>query len=134
MFVLGFDFGIRYIGVAIGEVFTYNTSPLFSVLINNLEIKYNDIFCILDFWKPVHIVIGYPISECYDNSKLLDKIDLFAFKIRCFYNGHVIFVDENLSSWKARRTLNFKKNKDFFTINALSATILIEQCFLDNVF
>lgn len=134
MFVLGFDFGIKYIGVAIGDFFTYNTSPLFSVIINDSKIDYNDIFYILDFWQPLYIVIGYPLSECYDNSILLNKIDLFAFKIRCFYNGHVIFVDENLSSWKARRILNFKKNKNFFTINALSAAILIEQCFLDNIF
>jgi RNase H-fold protein (predicted Holliday junction resolvase) len=74
------------------------------------------------------------MSECYDNSQLLDIIDLFAFKIRCFYNGHVVFVDENLSSWKARRILNVKKNKDFFAINALSATILIEQWFFDSGF
>lgn len=134
MFVLGFDFGIKYIGVAIGDFFTYNTSPLFSVIINDSKIDYNDIFYILDFWQPLYIVIGYPLSEFYDNSMLLNRIDLFAFKIRCFYNGHVIFVDENLSSWKARRILNFKKNKNFFTINALSAAILIEQCFLDNLF
>ncbi|HIH2763743.1 MAG TPA: Holliday junction resolvase RuvX [Candidatus Azoamicus sp.] len=134
MFVLGFDFGIKYIGVAIGDFFTYNTSPLFSVVINDSKIDYNDIFYILDFWQPLYIVIGYPLSEFYDNSMLLNRIDLFAFKIRCFYNGHVIFVDENLSSWKARRILNLKKNRNFFTINALSAAILIEQCFLDNLF
>lgn len=134
MFILGFDFGMRYVGVAVGEMLTFNTSPLFSILINKLDIKYFDIFSILNFWNPNFIIIGYPMSECYDNSQLLDKIDLFAFKIRCFYNGHVIFVDENLSSWKARRILNFKKNKDFFTINALSATILVEQWFFDNGF
>jgi hypothetical protein len=39
-----------------------------------------------------------------------------------------------LSSWKARRILNVKKSKDFFAINALSATILIEQWFFDSGF
>jgi len=131
---LGFDFGMRYVGVAIGEMLTFNTSPLFSILINKLDVKYFDIFSILKFWKPKFIIICYSISECYDNSQLLDKIDLFAFKIRCFYNGHVVFVDENLSSWKARRILNVKKNKNFFAINALSATILIEQWFFDSGF
>lgn len=134
MFILSFDFGLKYLGVAIGQLFTCTSAPLFSILITNFDIKYLDIYSILNIWKPKYIIIGYPISDFYDNSELLDRIDLFAFKIRCFYNGHVIFVDENLSSWKARRILNAKKSKDFFTINALSASVLIEQWFLDNGF
>jgi putative Holliday junction resolvase len=109
LFILSFDFGLKYLGIAIGQMFTCSASPLYSILISNLEIKYVDIFLLLNFWKPKYVIIGYPISDFYDNSRLLDKIDFFAFKIRCFYNGHVIFIDENLSSWKARRILNFKK-------------------------
>lgn len=132
MFVLSFDFGIKYIGIAVGEMLTFKISPLYSISVYKSDIKYLEIFSILDNWKPKYVIIGYPISEIYDNSMLLDHIDLFAFKIRCFYNENVIFVDENLSSWKARRILN--KNKDFLTLNSLSATILIQQWFLDNGF
>ncbi len=132
MFVLSFDFGTRYIGVAVGEMLTFKIFPVYSILTFKMHIRYFEVFSILNNWKPKYIIIGYPINEIYDNSKLLDIIDLFAFKIRCFYNENVIFVDENLSSWKARRILN--KNKDFLTINSLSATILIQQWFLDNDF
>jgi len=132
LFVLSFDFGTRYIGVAVGEMLTFKIFPVYSILTFKMHIRYFEVFSILNNWKPKYIIIGYPINEIYDNSKLLDIIDLFAFKIRCFYNENVIFVDENLSSWKARRILN--KNKDFLTINSLSATILIQQWFLDNDF
>lgn len=134
LFILGFDFGIRYLGVAVGQFLTRTSSPLCSILLNNLNFKYAEIYSLLHFWNPKFIIIGYPISEFYDNSILLNKIDFFVFKLRRINFYNIFFINENLSSWQARRMsiFNFKSCKDFYYINALSASVLLDQWFLEN--
>lgn len=136
MFVLGFDFGFKYIGVAIGQLLTCTASPLFSILVKKMDFEVQHVLNVFDLWHPTYVIIGYPISDQYDNSIILDKIDFFVFKFRSIRFVPIIFVNENLSTWYARRLMFVKKsnfsNNDFFNINALSAVILIEQWFLDN--
>lgn len=135
MFVLGFDFGIKYFGVAVGQFLTFTASPLYSILIANLRFKKSYVFSIISFWKPKYIIIGYPISDIYNNSFILDRIDYFTYLLRCNFFCKIIFINENLSTWYARRTYILENkyfDDKFLTINALSAAILIEQWFSDN--
>lgn len=140
MFVLGFDFGIRYFGVAVGQFFTLTSSPLFSILIEKTDFLYFDVFSVLYFWKPKYVIVGYPISDFYDNSFILDKIDSFVFILRSNFSFPVFLVNESLSTWKARRLILINKfttnNRGiiFFSLNAFSAAILVEQWLYDNMF
>ncbi len=135
LFVLGFDFGVNYVGVAVGQFLTCSASPLFSIFVKENYIRNYYIASILEFWSPQCIVIGYPISDLYDNSFLLDKIDNFAFDLRLSFLIPVIFVNENLSTWQARRVFLIDRNKNdrtvFFSVNACSAVILVEQWLFD---
>lgn len=136
LFVLFFDFGVKYFGVAVGQFLTYTVSPLCSILNDNLNYSNCYILSVIKFWNPKYVVFGYPISEYYNNSLILDKIDFLVFFLRCNFCCEIIFVNENLSTWSVRRNYILKEHsiKTFLTINALSAVILGEQWFSDNFF
>lgn len=135
MFVLGFDFGVNYVGVAIGQSLTCSASPLFSIFVKSMCIRNYYVLSILEFWKPKCIIIGYPISDLHDNSFLLDKIDSFVFDLRSSFSLPIFLINENLSTWYARRLFLINNNKQkqcvFFSVNAFSAVVLVEQWLFD---
>lgn len=137
MFILSFDFGQKYIGVAVGQYLTFTSRPLFSVLFSEFFSFYEELFSIILFWKPKYILVGYPISDIYDNSFILDKIDHFVYLLRLNFFCDIFFINENLSTWFFKKKLIFYKNKinkSLFALNAYSAKLLIEQWFNDNFF
>jgi putative Holliday junction resolvase len=138
LFILGFDFGVKYFGVAVGQSLTFSVSPLFSLLIKSDKFFYFDIFSILSFWNPKIVIVGYPISDIYDNSFLLNKIDSFVFELRLRYNIPILLINEHLSTWEARKFIStydfYFNNYCFFSLNAIAASILIRQWLVDSFY
>lgn len=133
MLVLGFDFGIKYIGVAVGQTITKTATPVTSICVDNKNInKWSNVFkCIYD-WSPSVIIVGYPLNDNFDNSFILKSINVFINDIKLKFNIPVYIVDENLSTWEAKKLIFYKKKKKcFFSINAMSAAILVEQWLFD---
>ncbi len=135
MFVLGFDFGIKYIGIAVGQKITKTSNPLTSVFIKD-DFYFKEIIYYIDYWSPVDVIIGYPfVYNNYDNSKFIIELEKF---IENVFNNIVVpihIVNENLSTWESKKII-FNKSfhkRYFVSVNALSAAILIEQWFLKNL-
>ncbi len=128
MLILGFDYGVKYIGVAVGQSITKTARPVASILLG--KDRWSSVFkCIYD-WSPSIIVVGYPLHKKFNNKLILNKIDKFINKIKMNFNIPIHMVDENLSTWEAKKNLKCYKNKNqfyFFSLNAFSAKILVEQ-------
>ncbi len=103
--VLGFDFGEKRIGVALGEHLLGIAHPLTTI---NTEIN-NDRFRIIGEliteWKPVTLVVGLPLSLDGEEHQLTLLCKRFANRLEGRFRLPVVMIDERLSSAEASQTL-----------------------------
>ena len=126
MQILAFDFGTKYIGVAVGQTVTNTSSPLVVLKVDREEKEiWNSISDLIDEWKPDHILIGKPLNMDGTPSDMMRKIDLFFKKIKKITNIPCELVDERLTSFEAKNLAKIDSKLD--RIDHLAAKI-----FLDN--
>ena len=58
--VLGFDFGMRRIGVAIGNRVTRQARPLTTVDAADNDARWKSLSALIDEWEPVELAVGVP--------------------------------------------------------------------------
>ena len=131
---LGFDFGYKRIGVAVGQRLTGSASPL-STLDAKLGIPQWDVVLkLLDQWRPQALVVGLP--TCIDGSEQYTTAAArgFARQLRKRFALPVHLVDERLSTVEARAHLfakgGYRKIKNT-EIDSIAACVILEQWLLD---
>lgn len=130
--VIGFDFGKKYIGVAVGQEITGSASPLGSIKANDGVPHWPNLLQYLEQWQPDLIVIGLPLNM--DGSEQQLTLDAKKFGKRVFGRSGIAieFQDERLTTMDAKAQLferggfrNLKKDN----IDAQSAVLIIEGFF-----
>ena len=126
MQIVAFDFGIKKIGVAVGQTETNTSSPLHVIQNKDNKINWNEISILLDEWKPDLILIGKPLNMDGTDSEIMKKVDKFFQKLKSTYEAEYQYIDERLTTFEAREILK-ENEKDFVDANA--AKILIDSWF-----
>jgi putative Holliday junction resolvase len=133
--VIGFDFGSRRIGVAVGETVTRIASPLCAIEAEANEARFEAIGRIVDEWKPKGFVVGrpprHPDGTEHEVARLAEK---FGRRLEARYNVPVLYVDETLTSAEAEASLRGKRTRpgSKSDVDALAATLIL-QSFLDDM-
>jgi putative Holliday junction resolvase len=134
--VLGFDFGMKYIGVATGQKITRTASPLTSLRAVDGIPNWDEIAELIKTWRPEVIIVGYPLNMDDTKQQLSHCAKKFANRLQHKFNIPVNLVDERLSTWEAKQQLAIKtakpSAKQLNEINAKAAAILVEQWLSDN--
>ncbi len=134
MFIIAFDFGMKNIGVAIGQYYTKTASPIVSLSAKKgIPINWMDIKKIIDIWLIKEAVIGYPYNLKSNGYKLItDYIKKFAFYLVNKFRLKIFFSDERFTSCAARNFMN--DNIEFYNsfysnynIHAISAVFILER-------
>lgn len=127
---IGFDFGYRRIGVAVGQTLTGSASPL-STLDAKLGVpNWDTIQKLLLEWKPLALVVGLP--TCIDDSEQYTTAASrgFARQLRKRFSLPVHLVDERLSTVEARAHLfesgGYRKIKKA-EVDSIAACVILEQ-------
>ncbi len=126
MQIVAFDFGVKKIGVAVGQTETNTSSPLHVIQNKDNKINWNEISIVLDEWKPDLILIGKPLNMDGTDSEIMKKVDKFFQKLKSTYEAEYQYIDERLTTFEAREILK-ENEKDFVDANA--AKILIDSWF-----
>lgn len=130
--IIGFDFGKKYIGVAVGQELTGSARALGSVKADNGIPHWDSLTKYLTEWQPDLIVVGLPLNM--DGSEQQLTLDAKKFGNRVFgrFGITVQFQDERLTTAAAKESLfarggyrNLKKDN----IDAESAKLIIESFF-----
>ncbi len=127
---LGFDFGYKRIGVAIGHALTGTASPLTRIYAQSGIPDWREIEKLLKTWAPNGCVIGLP--TCIDGTEQYTTIAAreFANQIHQRYKIPVYLTDERLTTKDARAQLfekgGYRKVKKT-DIDSIAACIIIEQ-------
>jgi putative Holliday junction resolvase len=102
--ILAFDFGLRRIGVAIGQDITGSASPLGTVSNRDNGVDHSAIAALIKEWGPTGIVVGMPSHADGTPSKMQEPIEAFILDLQR-YRLNVDTVDERYTSIEAERVL-----------------------------
>lgn len=101
--VLGFDYGTRRIGVALGHRQLGSARPL-GVVTNRNTTDWARLDSWVALWQPHVLVVGLPPRAASLSSRRVHRgIRRFAAALQQRYHLPVVLVDEHLSSWAARQ-------------------------------
>ncbi|THF63848.1 Holliday junction resolvase RuvX [Pseudothauera nasutitermitis] len=132
--LLGFDFGLARIGVAVGELETGQASALATIAGEANQARFAAIEKLLAEWRPVALVVGIPTHLDGNAHELTARCRRFANQLHGRYGLPVAEVDERLSSAEAEHALRdagvqrWRDRKA--AVDAAAARILLQN-FLD---
>ena len=99
--VLGFDFGKKRIGIAVGQTLTASARALATVRVQNDHPDWEAIGVLIQSWRPAHLIVGLPTQLDGGEHPLAASVQRFATELRQHYSLPVHLVDERLSSHEA---------------------------------
>jgi len=102
--ILAFDFGLRRIGVAVGQSVTGSASPLGTIANRESGIDREAIAALLREWRPTLLVVGMPMHADGSASDMQKPVEAFIEQLRSF-GLPVASVDERYTSVEAERVL-----------------------------
>lgn len=100
--VLGFDFGLKRIGVAVGNGVTATASALAPLRANEGNPDWEAVRRLLQEWKPQRLVVGLPLNMDGTPSEMSARAERFARRLEGRFNLRCELMDERLSSFEAR--------------------------------
>ena len=120
-YVIGFDFGLKHLGIAVGQTVTGTASGLSTLKARNGKPNWSEIDELLVQYRPIAIVVGLPLNMDRSDSHISQRASAFAQRIARHAHLPTYLADERLSSWAA-------KDDDVLTgdIHARSACLIAE--------
>ena len=100
--VIAIDFGLRNIGVAVGNTLSLTSSPLTILQARDGVPDWNALSAILDEWQPNRVLVGNPLNMDDSESDMGRQAAQFARRIEGRFGLKVTLVDERLSSREAK--------------------------------
>ncbi len=132
--IIGFDFGLRHIGVAIGQSVTQTATPLATLTARDGVPNWSEVQEILEKWHPNDLVVGIPLHLDGTTQPMTFCARRFMNKLRARFKIPTHAVDERLSTWEAKTRAPVKiihhpsKAKAHVDeMHAYAAVVLIEQ-------
>jgi putative Holliday junction resolvase len=123
--VLAFDFGLKRIGVAVGEPELGTAHPLPPIAAPGFEA----IGRLVNEWRPAALVVGLPVAEQGEHA-LAKRVERFARQLEGRYRLPVARVDERFTSVEAESRLKAAgagpRRK---SVDSVAAQLILEQYF-----
>jgi putative Holliday junction resolvase len=119
--VLAFDYGLKRIGVAVGEPELGTAHPLPPIAAPGFEA----IGRLVNEWQPARLVVGLPVAAEGEHA-LARRVERFARQLEGRFRIPVARVDERFTSVEAESRLRGVKKK---AIDSVAAQLILEQYF-----
>lgn len=130
MTLLGFDFGTKSIGVAVGQTITQTASALTAIKAKEGIPDWNIIERLIDEWQPQQLIVGLPLNMDGTEQPLTKRARKFGNRLHGRFGLPVQFQDERLTSTAAREQLfgdggyrNLVKGK----VDSTAALLIVED-------
>lgn len=129
--ILGFDFGLKRIGVAIGQAITQSANPLTVLSAKNGTPQWHEIKKIIEEWGVDAIIVGLPLNMDGTEQPITQRARLFGEQLKTHFQLPVYFVDERLTTIAARDVMHsqLKGAARFDRADSMSAKLIIESYF-----
>ena len=133
--VMAFDFGLKHIGIAIGQEITRTASTFYSINATEGHPDWTELDKIITEWKPNLFVVGDPFNMDGTRSKIQDLSDNFSTALYKRYDINIEKTDERLSSREAKERLENLQigTRDSTNKHSISAQVILEDWFRSKV-
>lgn len=106
---LAFDFGLKRIGVAVGQTITGTATPLPLLEAKNGELDWQEVDKLVTAWKPDGFVVGIPYNMDNTVGTVTDLAKRFAKDLAARFALPVYQADERLTTVEAKQNVFNKK-------------------------
>lgn len=123
---LGFDFGVKRIGIAVGQRVTGTASALCTVHARDNAPDWELIGAVIKEWRPQALVVGLPLHADGTDSAITRAARRFAQQLEGRYRLTVHMIDERHSSQAAADLLMDEQNSKA-GLDAMAARIILQD-------
>ncbi|MCJ8168231.1 Holliday junction resolvase RuvX [Atopomonas sediminilitoris] len=132
--VLGFDYGTRQIGIAVGQLITGQARELCTIKARDGVPDWQQLERLLKEWQPDALVVGLPLNMDGSRSEMSERADKFGRRLNGRFNLPIHSYDERLTTFAAKGQRLQHGQRDGFRerpVDALAAALML-QGWLDN--
>jgi putative Holliday junction resolvase len=123
--LLGFDYGRRRIGVAVGQTVTGTASALVTLEARDGQPDWSEVTALVEQWQPDALVVGLPLQLDGAEGELSEQARRFARRLEGRYKRPVHLMDERLSSRAAEQNRSRKGARQ--ALDALAAQVILQD-------
>ncbi|WP_127474698.1 Holliday junction resolvase RuvX [Sulfurivermis fontis] len=124
--LLGFDYGTKRIGIAVGQTLTGSARPLTIVKARDGKPDWDAISRLIAEWRPVALVVGLPVHMDGTEHERTARAQRFGNQLAGRYNLPVHRVDERLTSYEAELELR-AQGKGGAALDAVAAQLILQS-------
>ena len=130
--LLGFDYGRRRIGVAVGQEITHTAQGLTTINSIDGEPDWAAIDKLVKQWQPQLLIVGMPHNMDDRPHELQPVVQSFGDKLKHRYHLPVKWIDEKLSSREAEQRIAQsarpkQRKHDKAEIDKLAAELILQS-------
>lgn len=133
-YCLGFDFGLKKIGLAVGQFVTFTAQPIGVVYAKEGIPDWLQIEKIIKEWRPQCLVVGLPMAVDGSSLSVTKKVENFAKELKRF-GLPVYLTDERMTTKEARSHLfesgGYRALK-YGKVDSVAAAVILEQWMNDD--
>jgi putative Holliday junction resolvase len=133
--LLGFDYGSKQIGVAVGQAITGQARELCVLKAQNGVPDWQQVEALIREWQPDAIVVGLPLNMDGTPSEMSARAEKFARRLNGRFNLPVHTHDERLTTFEAKgQRLQQGQSGGYreHPVDALAAALLLEGWLAEN--
>ena len=123
--LLGFDFGLKRIGVAVGNSLLCQAQPLTIISAATNDAKFAAIATLVAQWQPARCIVGLPMHPDGAAHEMTVRCQRFANQLHGRFGVETVLVDERYSSAVLSRARGEH-------VDDRSAAIILQQFFDDS--
>lgn len=103
--VLGFDFGLKHIGVAVGQTVTGSANPLASLQARHGIPQWEKLEALIANWRPQALMVGIPYAINGAEQPITQAARNFADQLKQRFALPVMMIDERYTTLEAKQHL-----------------------------
>lgn len=130
--ILAFDYGTRFIGLALGEQRSRLVRPLSSLECRTRQARWHDIDLAIQAWQPQRLLVGLALNKEGGEQMASHQCRNFARDLLRHTKRPIILIDERYTSLAADQQLReqgLAQKERRIREHALAAALLLEDYF-----
>jgi putative Holliday junction resolvase len=127
---LGFDFGMKNIGIAVGQELTHTANPLTAIKARDGIPNWDNIESLLKEWQPDMLIVGLPLNMDGTEQEMTAAARRFGRRLHGRFNIPVEWQDERLSTFEALDQMGIKSkmgSRQRSDVDQLSAQLILQS-------
>ena len=128
--VMGFDFGTKNIGIAMGQAVTRTANAIPSIKAKDGIPNWEQLGKIIEEWQPDAFVVGIPLNMDGTESEMARRAKKFGNRLRGRFNKPWHAADERLTSFEAKEWADRLGHKGHYgsdPVDGMAAQLILES-------